>query len=54
MVLRNDERLWAEVRSWLAAGRFDNVVISPGPGTPLNDADVGACPAPAPRDYLWR
>jgi para-aminobenzoate synthetase len=38
-VVRNDEATWAE----LAGGEFDNVVISPGPGSPDNPKDFGVC-----------
>jgi para-aminobenzoate synthetase len=37
VVVRNDELSWAE----LAARRFDNVVISPGPGRPEHPRDAG-------------
>lgn len=40
-VLRNDEADWPAVKARLEAGEFDNVVISPGPGTPQRAADVG-------------
>ncbi|KAL4425476.1 hypothetical protein ABPG75_009492 [Micractinium tetrahymenae] len=40
-VLRNDEVDWPTVHARLEAGEFDNVVISPGPGTPQRAADVG-------------
>ena len=40
IVVRNDEMGWAE----LAASRdFDNIVISPGPGSPDREADFGVC-----------
>jgi para-aminobenzoate synthetase len=38
-VVRNDGATWAE----LAGGEFDNVVVSPGPGTPANPKDFGVC-----------
>ena len=41
VVLRNDEIDWDDLRQRLAAGEFDNVVISPGPGTPSCAADIG-------------
>ena len=37
IVLRNDELSWEE----LAALAADNVVISPGPGRPEHERDVG-------------
>jgi para-aminobenzoate synthetase len=38
-VVRNDGATWAE----LADGDFDNIVVSPGPGTPSNPKDFGVC-----------
>ena len=38
-VVRNDGATWAE----LAGGEFDNVVVSPGPGSPDNPKDFGVC-----------
>ena len=38
-VVRNDAATWAE----LSARRFDNVVLSPGPGHPGRGADFGVC-----------
>lgn len=40
-VLRNDEADWPTVQARLKAGEFDNVVISPGPGTPQRASDIG-------------
>ena len=39
VVIRNDQSTWAEL-SGLA---FDNIVISPGPGTPGRKEDFGIC-----------
>ncbi|MEA2363635.1 MAG: para-aminobenzoate synthetase [Thermoleophilaceae bacterium] len=39
IVVRNDGATWAE----LAGGDFDNVVISPGPGSPDRPKDFGVC-----------
>jgi para-aminobenzoate synthetase len=45
IVVRNDEATWADLRGMA----FDNVVLSPGPGTPAVPRDVGVC-ADAVRD----
>jgi para-aminobenzoate synthetase len=39
VVVRNDQCAWADI----AAMAFDNVVISPGPGTPEREEDFGIC-----------
>jgi para-aminobenzoate synthetase len=39
VVVRNDAATWEE----LSRQRFDNVVISPGPGTPERPGDFGIC-----------
>ena len=39
VVVRNDAATWEE----LSRRRFDNVVISPGPGTPERPGDFGIC-----------
>jgi para-aminobenzoate synthetase len=39
IVVRNDERAWDELERL----RFDNVVISPGPGRPDVESDFGIC-----------
>ncbi len=39
IVVRNDDADWAE----LAQLEFDNVVISPGPGSPEHEGDFGVC-----------
>ena len=38
-VISNDDPAWR--LDWLDS--FDNVVISPGPGTPARDSDIGLC-----------
>jgi para-aminobenzoate synthetase len=40
VVLRNDERGWEEL---VAAGRVDNIVLSPGAGRPDRERDFGVC-----------
>jgi para-aminobenzoate synthetase len=45
LVVRNDEAAWSELEPL----RFDNLVISPGPGRPEREADFGVC-AEAIRD----
>lgn len=40
-VIYNDQMTWAQLRASLQD--FDNIVISPGPGTPCNPADIGVC-----------
>lgn len=44
-MLRNDEISWPELERRIAAGEWHNIVISPGPGTPEREADVGEEPA---------
>ena len=39
IVVRNDEMSWEE----LARLEFDNIVISPGPGSPDHEGDFGVC-----------
>ncbi|KAL2611619.1 hypothetical protein R1flu_023311 [Riccia fluitans] len=44
VVLRNDEVTWEELHFLLYEKRaFDNVVISPGPGSPTCASDIGLC-----------
>lgn len=45
VVVRNDEWTWEYARYCLYDEKaFDNVVISPGPGSPTCSADIGICP----------
>ncbi len=39
LVVRNDELSWDELKRL----DYDNVVLSPGPGTPERDTDFGVC-----------
>ncbi len=41
-VIRNDQLDWNTLSARFEQGDFDNVVISPGPGTPERDSDIGA------------
>ncbi|KAL3682963.1 hypothetical protein R1sor_000985 [Riccia sorocarpa] len=44
VVLKNDAITWEELRHLLYEKRaFDNVVISPGPGSPTRPSDIGVC-----------
>ncbi|OWM70180.1 hypothetical protein CDL15_Pgr026030 [Punica granatum] len=44
VVIRNDSRTWEEIRQYLYEENvFDNIVISPGPGSPTCPADIGIC-----------
>ncbi|KAE8717965.1 Aminodeoxychorismate synthase [Hibiscus syriacus] len=44
VVVRNDELTWENICSFLyEKGAFDNIVISPGPGSPTCPADIGVC-----------
>jgi para-aminobenzoate synthetase len=42
VVVRNDEWSWRDVYNWVYKERaFDNIVISPGPGSPACPSDIG-------------
>lgn len=44
VVVRNDEWTWEEACYYIYEERaFDNIVISPGPGSPACPADIGIC-----------
>ncbi|KAF0918828.1 hypothetical protein E2562_026201 [Oryza meyeriana var. granulata] len=44
VVVRNDEWTWRDVYNWVYKERaFDNIVISPGPGSPACPSDIGIC-----------
>lgn len=44
VVVRNDEWAWRDVYNWVYKKRaFDNIVISPGPGSPACPSDIGVC-----------
>lgn len=40
-VIHNDQLTWAELSQVLLDGKYDNIVISPGPGTPESPQDIG-------------
>ena len=39
VVITNDQLSWAEVKT----AHFDNIIISPGPGSPAKTEDFGIC-----------
>ncbi|KAK8334000.1 hypothetical protein V6Z12_A10G238200 [Gossypium hirsutum] len=44
VVVQNDELTWKDIyRLLYEDGAFDNIVISPGPGSPTCPADIGVC-----------
>ncbi|KAK9099765.1 hypothetical protein Scep_023195 [Stephania cephalantha] len=44
VVVRNDELTWEQIQYLLYEDQaFDNIVISPGPGSPTRPADIGIC-----------
>ncbi|CAN1149050.1 Aminodeoxychorismate synthase, chloroplastic, partial [Linum perenne] len=44
VVIQNDEWTWEQLCHYLYKEKtFDNIVISPGPGTPTCAADIGVC-----------
>ncbi|KAL7001208.1 aminodeoxychorismate synthase [Sarracenia purpurea var. burkii] len=44
VVVRNDEWTWEDIYHYLYEEKaFDNIVISPGPGSPTCPADIGIC-----------
>ncbi|KAF3433924.1 hypothetical protein FNV43_RR25027 [Rhamnella rubrinervis] len=44
VVVRNDEWTWEDFYHYLyEENAFDNIVISPGPGSPTHPADIGIC-----------
>lgn len=44
VVIQNDEWTWEEVYHYLYEERaFDNIVLSPGPGSPTCPSDIGIC-----------
>ncbi|XP_052185883.1 LOW QUALITY PROTEIN: aminodeoxychorismate synthase, chloroplastic [Diospyros lotus] len=44
VVVRNDEWTWGDIYHYLyEENAFDNIVISPGPGSPTCPADIGIC-----------
>lgn len=40
-VIYNNQLTWPDLSSLLSSGKYHNIVISPGPGTPDCPADVG-------------
>ncbi|XP_031271661.1 aminodeoxychorismate synthase, chloroplastic isoform X1 [Pistacia vera] len=44
VVVRNDEWTWRDICQYMyEENAFDNIVISPGPGSPACPADIGIC-----------
>ncbi|KAL0740891.1 hypothetical protein Bca4012_082404 [Brassica carinata] len=47
VVVQNDEWSWEEAYHYLCEdAAFDNIVISPGPGSPMCPSDIGTTPLP--------
>jgi para-aminobenzoate synthetase len=42
--VKNDQISLEQIAKYVKIGHIHNIVISPGPGTPLNSRDVGICP----------
>ncbi|KAK9822013.1 hypothetical protein WJX74_000597 [Apatococcus lobatus] len=42
-VIKNNEWSWRQLQATIRDQTFDNIVISPGPGTPSNPNDIGVC-----------
>lgn len=42
--MKNDQISLEQIAHYVKLGHIHNIVISPGPGTPLNSRDVGICP----------
>ena len=43
IVRKNDDISMDEIKRLIHDGKVDNIVISPGPGSPAKDADIGGC-----------
>jgi len=43
VVVRNDEYAWAELALSINTRHFSRIVLSPGPGNPYDERDVGVC-----------
>ena len=43
IVVRNDEYTWAELALSVNTRHFSRIVLSPGPGNPYDERDVGVC-----------
>jgi para-aminobenzoate synthetase len=43
VVVRNDEYTWAELKTSVNTRHFSRIVLSPGPGNPYDERDVGVC-----------
>ncbi len=53
IVVTNDGITLSQVEQLVKDGQIDNIIISPGPGTPENKKDIGKVACPCSRSMAW-